>query len=69
MMKFLDAARLFRGCWELYRKYYGQSMNKELWEQFIAETEVLYQKCGKTDMAKELILAVINEIERIDKGK
>lgn len=66
-MKFLDAARLFRGCWELYRKYYGQKMSKELWDQFVEETELLYQKFKKAPMAKELIMAVVNEIERIDK--
>lgn len=67
MMKFFDAAGLFRSCWVLYRSYYGQKMTKELWEELIEKADALYQKYQKERFAMEMIMAVINEIERMDK--
>lgn len=67
MMGFLKTAELFRNSWHLYRKYYSQKKNAEMWEQFVEEAEGLYEKYGKQPFAKEMIMAVICEIERIDK--
>lgn len=67
MMFFLEAARLFGDSWGLYRKYYGQEKNREMWERFVEEAEELYKKYGKQPFAREIIVAVISEVERIDK--
>ncbi len=64
MMKFWEAAALFSDCWHLYRKYYGQELSEEMCEHFIEETSVLYGKYGKQKLAKDMLLAVINEVER-----
>ncbi len=69
MMFFLEAARLFGDSWGLYRKYYGQEKNREMWEQFVEEAKELYKKYGKQPFAREIIVAVISEVERIDKGQ
>lgn len=66
MMKFLEAAGLFADCWNVYRKYYGKELNDDICEKFIGEMELLYEKYEKQRLAKELILAVIGEIERVD---
>lgn len=66
MMKFLEAAGLFADCWDVYRRYYGKELNDGICEQFTSEMGFLYEKHGKQRLAKELILAVIGEIERAD---
>lgn len=65
MMKFLEAAGLFADCWDAYRKYYGKELNDDICEKFTGEMGLLYEKYGKQRLAKELILAVIGEIERV----
>lgn len=67
MMGFLEAAKLFSDSWRLYRKYYGQEKNRKMWEQLVEEAEALYGKYGKQPFAKEIMVAVVSEIERIDK--
>lgn len=69
MIVFLEAAGLFRDSWGLYRKYYGQEKDREMWERLIEEADGLYAKYGKQPFAKEMIAAVISEVERIDKGQ
>nr|WP_155885747.1 hypothetical protein [uncultured Schaedlerella sp.] len=58
---------MFRDSWGLYRKYYGQEKDREMWERLIEEADGLYAKYGKQPFAKEMIAAVISEVERIDK--
>lgn len=38
-----------------------------MWERFVEEAEELYKKYGKQPFAREIIVAVISEVERIDK--
>ena len=67
-MKFFEAAELFKECWTLYRKYYGnQKMSTDLWDQVYEEANAAYVKHGKNPFAKDLLLAVQYEIERMDK--
>ena len=40
-----------------------------MWERLIDEADGLYEKHGKQPFAKEMMVAVISEIERIDKGQ
>lgn len=65
MMKFLEAAGLFADCWDVYRRYYGKELNDDICEHFTNEMGLLYEKYGKQRLAKDLILAVIGEIERV----
>lgn len=69
MMSFLEAAGLFRDSWKLYKKYFGQDKDRGMWEKLIDEADGLYEKHGKQLFVKEMMVAVISEIERIDKGQ
>lgn len=69
MMGFLEAAGLFRDSWKLYKKYFGQDKDREMWERLIEETKEVYGIHGKQPFAREMMVAVISEIERIDKGQ
>lgn len=69
MMNFLEAARLFSDCWYLYKRYYGRDMEEELCLVLMDETRALHEKYGKQPFAREMILAVIIELERNYKVK
>lgn len=65
MMLFTEAAGLFRDSWGLYRKYCGQDKSRAMWDRLIGEAEGLYGKYGKKPFARDIIVAVISEVERI----
>lgn len=68
MMKFFEAAGLFRECWGLYRKYYGRKgMNESVCQQIYDEVEEVYCRYEKSSFAKDMLLAVMYEIEVMDK--
>lgn len=68
-MNFLDTAKLLKDIWELYKRYYGEKLNENLWEQVLKDGRALHVKYQKAVFAREMILAVISELERIDRRK
>lgn len=61
MMAIRTVFNLFCDSWQLYRKYVLKE--KDL-DGFIQESEELFQKYGQDPFAKDLLLAVTNEVER-----
>lgn len=57
---------LFCDSWSLYRKYILSKLNEKDLNGFIQESEDLFQKYGQDPFAKDLLLAVTNEIERME---
>ena len=55
---------LFCDSWQLYRKYIAKALNEDDLNGFIQESGNLFQKYGQEPFAKDLLLAVINEVER-----
>lgn len=64
MMAVRTAFQLFCDCWHLYRKYILRTANEGALEQFKKETEEIYTRYKQEPMAKEMLLAVIGEVER-----
>lgn len=59
---------LYTDCWKLFRKY--QAMDdidingiESLFDSLVLESDELYKKYSKATLAKDLILATVNEIE------
>ena len=69
MMAVRTAFQLFCDCWHLYRKYILSKLNEKDLDEFIRESGELFQKYGQDPFAKDLLLAVTNEIERKEKNK
>lgn len=55
---------LFCDSWQLYRKYIAKALNEDDLDGFIQESGNLFQKYGQDPFAKDLLLAVTNEVER-----
>lgn len=55
---------LFCDSWQLYRKYILKE--KDL-DDFIRDSGELFQKYGQDPFAKDLLLAVTNEVERVER--
>ena len=66
IMGFTEAARMFRDAWNLYKKYAARKVDKAELEEFTCKVGAVYEKY-KTPFAKEIILAVVGEIERAAK--
>ena len=58
---------LFCDSWHLYRKYILSKLNEKDLDEFIRESGELFRKYGQDPFAKDLLLAVTNEIERKEK--
>lgn len=69
MMSFRTVFSLFCDSWHLYRKYILSKLNEKDLDEFIQESGGLFQKYGQDPFAKDLLLAVTNEIERKEKNK
>ena len=57
---------LFCDSWHLYRKYILSKLNEKVLDDFIQESEELFEKYAQDPFAKDLLLAVTNEIERME---
>lgn len=68
MMGVKDAFSLFCNCWELYRKYAVSDLGDEELQRFAYESGALSRKYHEDAFAREVILAVVNEIDRKEKG-
>ncbi|MDD3404093.1 MAG: hypothetical protein PHQ72_12185 [Hespellia sp.] len=68
MMGFMEAARLFEDCWKVYRKYFGRRLSESEWDELTEATSDICKKYNSQSFACDLLLAVISEIERINKA-
>lgn len=60
---------LFSECWKFYKKYHDRQFDEAIWEQVLKDGRALHVKYQKSVFAREMILAVISELERIDRRK
>ncbi len=60
---------LFCDSWHIYRKYILKELREKDLDEFIQESGELFRKYEQDPFAKELLLAVSNEIERREKTK
>ena len=67
MMAVRTVFNLFCDSWQLYRKYISKALNEDDLDGFIQESGDLFQKYEQDPFAKDLLLAVTNEIERKEK--
>ena len=67
MMAVRTVFNLFCDSWQLYRKYISKTLNEDDLDGFIQESGDLFQKYEQDPFAKDLLLAVTNEIERKEK--
>lgn len=67
MMAVRTVFNLFCDSWHLYRKYILSKLNEKDLDEFIQESEELFQKYERDPFAKDMLLAITNEIERKEK--
>ena len=67
MMSVRTVFSLFCDSWHLYRKYILSKLDEKDLDEFIQESGELFQKYKQDPFAKDLLLAVTNEIERMEK--
>ena len=61
---------VYTDCWKLFRKYSVPDDSKEFWERLRDEMEEIWNRHGKSENAKKILLATRDEIEKLwRKGK
>ena len=63
IISFLEAAHMFNDVWNLYKKYAVRKLSDEEIDNFTREASQIHTKY-KCLFVKEVVLAVIREIER-----
>lgn len=58
---------MFTDTWKLYRKYANVQDTNEYWDSLVNESRAVSKKYGQCKFIIDLVLAVINEFERIAK--
>ena len=69
MMAIKAVYDLFCDSWKLYQKYMVCQLNEKDLDLFVQETKDIFQKYDREPLAKDLMVSVINEIERRVKNK
>lgn len=63
IMNFMQAWQMLKEVWELYKSYAIQKLDEQELNQFTKMANEIYKKY-KTPFAKDIVLAVIGEVER-----
>lgn len=63
---FTEASHMFRDIWCLYKKYAARELDEVGLEGFRDQVREIYERY-KTPFVKEILLAVVGEIERMTK--
>lgn len=68
VMAFRDAYLLFADAWSLYKEFAGRALTDREIDVFVDQVEELRVR-HRSDLATELLVAIVSEIERIRKIK
>lgn len=69
MMAIRTVFNLFCDCWHLYRRYILRELNEKDLDEFIQESGEVFQKYERDPFARDLLLAVTNDVERRIKNR
>lgn len=58
---------MFTDCWRLFKKYADVQDNDEYWEAVVSESSAISKKYNECKFIRNLVLAVITELERVYK--
>ena len=52
-------------CWRMIKEFQNAKGTEDECERVTKKAQEIYEKSGKTEFAKELMVATVNEIERM----
>ena len=55
--------------WQFLKKYLPARSDDEYWQQLTSETKTFAEEHGDTQLAKDLVMAVVNELDRVVTGE
>lgn len=63
----MDYFELYKDVWNFHKKYQQVQTTDEYWQQVVDESNQIAKKYNQCKFAKDLLLAIIGELERIYK--
>lgn len=67
--KLKEYYQVINEAWQIMKKYANEEFDNDIWDKFGVETDAVYKSHGKSEFSKDVLLAVINEIERLEKNE
>lgn len=61
--------KLITDLWQFLKKYLPVRSDDEYWQQLTSETKTFAEEHGDTRLAKDLVMAVVNELDRVITGE
>ncbi len=62
-----EEQQMFVDIWEHYKKFYRAEDTEEYWTEQIAACQELQEKYKNSKLAKDMLLAIVKELERKSK--
>lgn len=60
---------VYTDSWKLFRKYSNPNETEEFWDSLRDAVDVIFRKHGRSHFAEKVLLATVNEIDRIYKER
>ena len=61
--------KLITDLWQFLKKYLPARPDDEYWQQLTSETKTFAEEHGDTQLAKDLVMAVVSELDRVVTGE
>lgn len=66
LRKYFD---VYTDAWRIFRKYSNPDASDVFWERLKEDTEAVYNKHGKSHFSANILVATLNEIDRLYKER
>lgn len=63
----MDYFEVYRDIWNFHKRYRDIQNTEEFWNEVIAESSKIYEKYNKNKFVLDLLVTVVNEIDRVYK--
>lgn len=67
-MELKEVNSIFNDCYKLYKEFYSRKLDPDDMHEFIKAVDLLNKKYN-CKLAEEILIAVMNEIDRIEKER
>ena len=61
--------QLIGDLWKFMKKYLPPQTDDEYWQQLTSDTKTFAEEHGDTRLAKDLVMAIVNELDRVVTGE
>lgn len=65
----MDYFNIYKDVWTFHKRYIEIQDTEDFWSEVIAESSKIYEKYNKNKFVLDLLLTVLNELDRLSKER